>query len=157
MRQRGFTLIELMITVAIVGVLALGAVPLAKLGAQRVRENDLRAALRDIRTALDAYKLAVDVGRVKSDADKSGYPPQLELLVNGVEDARDPEHKKMIYFMRRLPRDPFFTDPSVPAAGTWGLRSYDSPPDAPAAGDDVYDVYTMAPGTGLNGIPYRDW
>jgi general secretion pathway protein G len=157
MRQRGFTLIELMITVAIVGVLALGAMPLAKLGAQRVRENELRAALRDIRTALDAYKLAVDVGRVKSDADKSGYPPQLELLVNGVEDARDPEHKKMIYFMRRLPRDPFFTDPTVPAAGSWGLRSYDSPPDAPAAGDDVYDVYTMAPGTGLNGIPYRDW
>jgi general secretion pathway protein G len=157
MRQRGFTLIELMITVAIVGLLALGAVPLAKLGAQRVREGELRTALRDIRTAIDAYKLAVDTGRVKGEADKSGYPPRLELLVDGVEDARDPEHKKMIYFMRRLPRDPFFTDPSVPAAGSWGLRSYDSPPDAPAAGDDVFDVYSQSPAVGLNGIAYREW
>jgi general secretion pathway protein G len=157
MRERGFTLIELMITVAIVGLLALGAAPLAKLGAQRVREYELRTALRDIRTAIDAYKTAGERGKFMVKADETGFPPRLQVLVDGVEDASDPEHKKMIYFMRRIPRDPFATDPSVPAAETWGLRSYDSPPDAPTPGVDVYDVYTQAAGVGLDGTPYRSW
>jgi general secretion pathway protein G len=154
---RGFTLIELVVTVAIVGVLALGAVPLAELAARRAKEQDLRAALREIRTALDRYKQAVDEGRIARRADESGYPPSLEILAEGVLDAKDPQRRQRIYFLRRVPRDPFFPDATVPAARTWGLRSYASPHDAPAPGSDVFDVYSLAPGAGLNGVPYREW
>ena len=156
MRARGFTLIELVITVAILGLLATAAFPLAQLAAQRSKETDLRIALREIRTAIDAYKQAADEGRITTEVDATGYPPTLRTLVDGVEDAKS-EKKVMIYFLRHIPRDPFFPDGSVAAADTWGLRSYASPPDAPAAGDDVYDVYSLAAGKGINGVPYHDW
>ena len=152
----GFTLIELAITVAIVALLSTMALPLVQLTVQRVKEQELKAALREIRSGLDAYKLASDQGRVQTEADASGYPPTLEALVEGVEDARDPEAAK-IYFLRRVPRDPFFPDGSVPAAQTWGLRSYQSPPEDPQAGDDVYDVHSLSAGTALDGSLYRDW
>jgi len=152
----GFTLLELLIAVAIVGVLASVALPLAELGVKRTRENELRAALRDIRGALDAYKQAVDEGRVAKKADDAGYPPTLELLVSGVDDARSAK-KQRIQFLRRLPRDPFHPDPQLPAAETWGRRSYDSPADEPRAGRDVYDVYSTSMAVGLNGIAYRQW
>ena len=87
---------------------------------------------------------------------ETGYPPDLYALVDGVEDARDPG-RSMIYFLRRVPRDPYFPDPSAPAEETWGLRSYASPPDAPRPGDDVFDVYSLSSRVGLNGVPYRDW
>ena len=155
-RASGFTLIELVITVAIVGLLATSAMPLAELTVKRGREQELKAALREIRTAIDTYKRAADQGRVEKPTDGTGYPAALDVLVTGVEDASDPEGR-LIYFMRRLPRDPFFPDGSVPAAETWGLRTYASPPDDPQAGDDVYDVYSLAPGTALDGTRYRDW
>lgn len=155
-RQRGFTLIELVVTVAIVGVLASVAVPLAQLSVQRTQEAELRSALRQIRTALDAYKLAHDEGRILRRADGNGYPQRLEELEEGVPNAQSPEAQK-IYFMRRLPRDPFHPDRHLRAADTWGQRSYGSPPDAPAEGDDVFDVHSLSDRVGLNGQPYREW
>ena len=157
MRERGFTIVELVVTVGIVSLLATAAVPSAQLLYQRERERDLRAALRTIRSALDAYKQASDTGRINKTIDQTGYPPDLQSLVDGVDDASSAKEGVKIYFLRRLPRDPFWQDATAPAADTWGLRSYASPPDDPQPGDDVYDVYSRSSRTGLNGVPYRDW
>ncbi|MDD4880632.1 MAG: type II secretion system protein [Gallionellaceae bacterium] len=153
---RGFTLIELVVTVTIVALLATVALPVAELAVKRDKEQDLRVALRQIRGALDDYKRAVEQGHILARVDGSGYPATLDELAAGVDDAQSPLARK-IYFLRRLPRDPFFSDPAVPAAETWGKRSYASPPDAPTPGDDLFDVYSLASGTGINGIPYREW
>ncbi len=155
-RQCGFTLIELVVTVLIVGLLASAAVPLLELSVKRNREHELRAALREIRGALDAYKHAAEQGRIRKTALQSGYPPALSALVDGVPDARTPDHRP-IYFLRRLPRDPTFPDPDAQPADTWGKRSYSSPPDRPEEGEDVFDVYSLSEKTGLNGRPYRTW
>ncbi len=157
MRVRGFTIIELVITVASVSLLATAVLPSAQLVYQRERESELRAALRTIRAAIDAYKQASDLGRIKKVIDKSGYPPDLHALVDGVDDARSAKEGVKIYFLRRLPRDPFWPDAATPAADTWGLRSYASAPDDPQPGDDVYDVHSRSPRTGLDGVPYREW
>lgn len=153
----GFTLVELVVTVAIVALLSTLAFPLAEVVVKRNKEQELRLALREIRSALDAYKQAVDEGRVEHSAEKSAYPESLKVLVDGVPDLSSPDRKKRIYFLRRIPRDPMFTDASRAADETWGKRSYESSYDAPEEGADVYDVYSLAQGTGLNGIPYRDW
>jgi general secretion pathway protein G len=153
---RGFTLIELVITVAILAILASAVVPFASVVMQRAKESELRIALRHLREAIDAYKQAVDEGRIARRAEETGYPKSLDLLVDGVEDLRDPKKAK-IYFLRRLPRDPLADDSTLAPAATWGKRSYASPPDEPKAGDDVYDVYSLSGGVGLNGVRYREW
>ena len=154
--QTGFSLIELVVTIAILGLLASMAVPFAKLVQQRQKESELRYSLKQIRNALDAYKQAVIDKRVDVSADASGYPPDLDTLTKGVADKTKPDNSR-IYFLRRLPRDPFASDQITDAAETWGTRSYKSPPDEPQAGDDVYDVYSRSDKTGLNGVPYREW
>ncbi|AOY90752.1 general secretion pathway protein GspG [Cupriavidus sp. USMAA2-4] len=154
--QPGFTLVELLITLAIMGLLATIVVPLAEVTVQRQREQDLRRALREIRTAIDAYKHAADEGRIRRSIDSSGYPPSLNALVDGVDDLKDPKKAKM-YFLRRIPRDPMARDIQVSDAEAWGLRCYASDASEPQAGDDVYDVYSKSEGKGLNGIPYRRW
>lgn len=155
-RQRGFTLIELVVTVAILAILATGAMPLLQLSAQRSKESELRLALRQVRGAIDAYKAATDAKKVEKPEGTSGYPPSLEVLAQGVKDITDPQGR-LIYFLRRVPRDPFEPDPAVPAAKTWALRSYASPPDNPQPGEDVFDIASRTPGTGLNGVPYKEW
>ncbi len=152
----GFTLIELVITVAIVAILASVAMPLNELVVQRAKEQDLRRALREIREAIDVYKQASDEGKIRKSIGESGYPKKLEELVEGMDDQKSPK-KERIYFLRRIPRDPFASDPNLSAAETWGKRSYASPPDDPKEGDDVFDVYTRADGKGINGRPYREW
>lgn len=154
--SRGFTLIELVITVAIVAILASVALPLNELVVQRAKEQDLRRSLREIRAGLDAYKQASDEGRIVKRTGESGYPRRLEDLAEGVEDQKSPKRDR-IYFLRRVPRDPFATDPGLASAATWGKRSYASPPDDPREGDDVFDVFTPAPGKGINGRPYKEW
>jgi len=155
MRARGFTLIELVVTLAIIGVLTGAAMPLVQLTAQRAKESDLHQSLRILRSAIDAYKDAADTGRIKIELGDSGYPPNLQLLVDGVEDIQS-EKKVMMYFLRRVPRDPFFPDPTAAPADTWGLRSSKSPPTDPQAGDDVFDVYSFAQGKRLNWIAYNN-
>ena len=152
----GFSLIELVVTLAIIGILATIALPLAEVTVQRSKEQELRTALRQIRDALDSYKQAADEGRISKSVEESGYPKSLELLVNGVENIKSPRHIK-IYFLRQLPRDPMANDTSVPAQETWSKRSYASSKDDPKEGDDVFDVYSQSKAIGLNGIAYKEW
>jgi general secretion pathway protein G len=156
-RLKGFTLVELIMTVAIIGLLATVTLPLAELSVQHSKEQDLRLALREIREGLDAYKQAVDDGRIIHSAEKSAYPESLQALVDGVPDAKDPTNKNKIYFLRRIPRDPMASNSSLSDSDTWGKRSYESPADDPQEGDNVFDVYSLSQGTGLNGIPYKNW
>ena len=154
--SRGFTLIELVVTVAIVGLLAGIAVPTVQLVVQRSNEQQLRAALGDIRRGIDAYKQAFDDGRMLKSADASGYPPSLRVLVEGVDDAKSAQKRK-IYFLRRIPRYPMSLDTSSSPDQTWGVRGYDSDADDPREGRDVFDVYSKSRGIGLNHVPHKQW
>ena len=155
-RVRGFTLIELMISLACIALIASIAMPYADLMMQRHKEAELRTALREIRNALDAYQKAAEEGRITRETGDSGYPKTLESLAAGIPDATNPEGA-MIYFLRRIPRDPLHPDTTIDAAETWGKRSYASAPGSPRDGKDVFDVYSRSTATGLNGAAYRDW
>jgi general secretion pathway protein G len=146
---------ELLAVLAIMAVLASVATPLAELTHKRSKEQDLRAALREIRAALDRYKALSDQGVIPRAADGSGYPPTLDSLTEGVADGRTAGQTK-IYLLRRLPRDPFARS-DQPAKETWGTRSYASPSDDPRPGKDVFDVSSRSDQIALDGSRYQDW
>jgi len=152
----GFTLMELVVAMALLGVLALVAMPLAELSRQRQREAQLRSALREIRTAIDAYKQAAEAGLIARTPGDSGYPPSLGVLERGVRNQKDPKAGQLV-FLRRVPRDPFATDAALPAEQTWATRAYGTLPDQPREGRDVFDVASRSMRTGLNGVALREW
>jgi general secretion pathway protein G len=155
-RPYGFTLIEMLVTVTIVGLLSTIAFPMLELVERRSNERSLRESLRQIRTALDSYKQAVDEGRIVEESKGSGYPPNLDILVSGAVDVKSAGKDKKIYFMRHIPRDPFSLAPNE-GPPDWGLRSYTSSASNPQPGKDIFDVYSRSDGIGLDGIPYRNW
>ena len=156
---RGFTLIEMIVTLTILAILTTAAMPIAKTAIQRDKELELRRALREIREALDAYKKLADEKKIEVEEDSEGYPPDLETLVTGVEvqEAQEGkeggnESKKIARFLRRIPKDPM--------TGTfeWGLRSYQDDPDSDTWGEEnVYDIHTKSGAKALDGSRYRDW
>lgn len=153
---RGFSLIEILMCLALLGVLAGLAAPVAQNLVQRRQEQELRRSLQEIRFAIDQYKRAVDEGKIMVSAASSTYPPTLEILVSGVVDRKSPTGRKM-FFLRRIPTDPFNDMSATPGVQAWGLRSYASEADDPRSGADVYDVYSLSNRVGLNAIPYRQW
>jgi len=151
--ERGFTFIEMIVVTTILLVLASTVMPLAQVTMQRQREAELHRALREMRTALDKFKDAVDQGLIPStelEPANEGYPPDLETLVDGVSVANDASGRKL-KFLRRIPVDPMTKD-------EWGLRSYQDDPDSKSwGGQNVFDVYTKSEGTALDGTKYQDW
>jgi general secretion pathway protein G len=146
-REAGLTLIELIVTVAILGLLASAAVPLARWNIKRIKERELHADLWEMRAAIDKYKDAADKGGIQTKVDSDNYPPDLETLVKGVEV----KGKKM-RFLRRVPIAPMTNKPE------WGLRSeQDDPTTDSFGGQNVYDVYSKSQGTALNGTKYAEW
>jgi general secretion pathway protein G len=150
----GFTIIELMVVLAILAILATMAMPLAEVAHKRSKERELKAALWEIRGALDRYKQAYDEERIAPRAGASGYPRTLDDLVATSLDAKT---GAPMHFLRRVPRDPFVAPDFAGDAHGWGVRAYAAPADQPRPGDDVYDVYSLAAGNGVNGIPYAKW
>jgi general secretion pathway protein G len=156
-RVHGFTLIEMIITLALLAIVALSALPLGKMAAKRADEVELQRSLRLMREAIDAWKKLADEKKIKVEEDAEGYPPTLEDLVKGVEiEDKDASgkgsRKKTVRFLRRIPLDPMTN------SFDWGLRSYQDDPDTDVWGEEnVYDVYTKSPALALNGTRYRDW
>jgi general secretion pathway protein G len=152
--QAGYTFVELVVVSTIIIILASAVMPLAQVTATRHREAELRRALRELRTAIDRYKDAADLGQISPldlKAGAEGYPPDLDTLVDGVSAANDATGRKL-RFLRRVPIDP------MTQTTEWGLRSYQDEPDtARWGGQNVFDVYTTHSGTALDGTRYRDW
>jgi general secretion pathway protein G len=145
--QRGMTLIELITAVVIMAILAGAAIPLARTSIRRTKERNLRAALWEMRDAIDRYKDAADRGAFQIKLGSEGYPPDLETLVKGVD-----VNGKKIRFLRKIPEDP------MTHSTDWGLRSMqDDPTSQSFGGQSVFDVYTKSQDTALDGTKYQDW
>lgn len=145
--ERGLTLVELIVTVAILAILATAAVPVARFRVKREKERELRRDLWEMRDAIDHYKDAADRGAFQTKVDSQNYPPDLDTLVNGV----DVQGKK-VKFLRRIPLDP------MTGSAEWGMRSMQDDPDSDSfGGQSVFDVYSKSPDTALDGTKYKDW
>jgi len=153
MRRRaaaGFTLVELIVVVSVVGILTALAVPTVRYASAQAREAELRAALRQLRGAIDEYKRWSDAGLIEVELGTDGYPPELENLVEGVAVIGQVDTK--IRFLRRIPVDP------MTGEAEWGLRSYQDDPDATSwGGENVYDVYSLTSARALDGSEYATW
>ncbi len=148
--EKGFTLAELVMVAAVLAILASVTLPVAKFTARRTKEMELRAALRQMRNAIDEHKRYSDSGLIPVDLGTEGYPAELEILVEGVEIVGQVDKK--VKMLRRIPLDP------MTGEHEWGLRSYQVEPDTTSwGGENVYDVYSLSGGVGLNGVPYREW
>jgi general secretion pathway protein G len=152
--EQGYTFVEVVVVSAILLILASAVLPLAQVTSQRQREAELHRTLREVRTAIDKFKDAVDSGQIavsELEPGSEGYPPDLETLVDGVNAANDASGRKLKY-LRRVPIDPMTNSME------WGLRAYQDKPDSSSwGGHNVYDVYTRSTATGLDGTKYRDW
>jgi general secretion pathway protein G len=153
-REHGYSFVELLIVTAILFILASTVMPLATVTSQRQRESELRSSLRQMRTAIDKFKDAVDNGRIAQtelSPGSEGYPPDLQTLVDGVPIQNDQSGAKL-KFLRRIPVDP------MTKSTDWGLRAYGDKPDATTWGrGSVFDVYSKSGGTALDGSKYKDW
>ncbi|MGH9648080.1 MAG: type II secretion system protein [Bryobacteraceae bacterium] len=147
-RNRGFTLLELIVAATILAILTLMAFPLARITIKREKEKELRRAVWEMRDAIDRYKDQADRGAFQIKADSFGYPPDLDTLFKGVEA----QSGKKIRFLRSIPTDPMTNSKE------WGLHSMQDDPDSDSwGGQSVFDVYTKSEGTGLDGTKYKDW
>jgi len=155
--KKGFTLIEMLVTLTILSILAASAVPLAKIAVKREKEIELRRNLRLIRNAIDEYKKLSDEKKIEVEEDTYGYPPDLETLVIGVEikaseETEEEGEERIKKFLRRIPKDP------MTPQGEWGLRSYQDDYDSETwGGENVYDIYSQSEGKAIDGTKYKDW
>ena len=148
--EQGFTLAELVMVAAVLVILAGVTLPVAKFTARRSKEMELRSALRDMRNAIDEYKRYSDLQLIPIDLGTDGYPAELEILVEGVDIVGQVDKK--LKLLRRIPLDP------MTGEREWGLRSYQDEADSDSwGGENVYDVYSLSGGVGLNEVPYREW
>jgi len=149
--QTGVTLVELVVTIAVMSILAGALIPITKFAVKRQKELELRRDLRTMRQAIDLYKKFCDTGVIqKTGVDSECYPPDLDTLVDGVEKTGALGQK--IKFLRRIPVDP------MTRTKDWGMRSYQDDADSSSWGhENVYDVYTTATGKALDGTQYKDW
>lgn len=146
-RSRGVTLIELIVAITIMAILTGAAIPIARISIKRDKEKRLRAALWEMRDAIDRYKDAADSGAFQTKVGSENYPPDLDTLVNGVDS-----NGKKLRFLRRIPVDPMTNSTD------WGLRSMQDDPDSTSwGGQNVFDVYTKSNDTALDGTKYQDW
>ena len=154
MLSRGYSFVELLVVTTILLILASAVLPMARVTSQRQREAELRRTLREMRTAIDKFKDAVDQGLIPTtelEPGSEGYPPDLDILVEGARVAGDGAGRKL-KFLRRIPVDPMTSEPA------WGMRAYGDSPDSRSwGGKSIFDVYSQSEGTALDGTKYRDW
>ena len=154
--ERGLTLIELVIVVAIIGILASAVAPLANISKKRAKEFELKRSLRILRSGIDRYKKAYVDKKIDNEIGRSGYPESLLELIEGVKDVKDPGGR-MIYFLRRLPRDPMNMNEFISAGETWEIRAYENEPGDFSGGEDIYDIRSSSDEIALDGTAYKEW